>query len=266
MSAIALYRKCPRAFKYAYVDRYIPKKRSEAADLGTGFHSHAAFYYGSQVPGGANLPRTEHTDAMLPVWAEYLRNNPMPQEVLAVEKPFYTKLIRQTWMRTTFDLVYRDADGWIVGRDYKTFEKSPTLDVDLDFQGRTYIAALMQYYKTPQVRFEYEYVRRVPPGTANSKGFWQNHECYIRVPVIIPRREATELWAENQEWTRRIRRDIASGKFPHAGTRKEFGSPCLGCFQLDICKAELQHGTLDDQDLEFFVEGIADELVLPEAV
>lgn len=263
-SDIALYKKCPEAFELGSARLIQPRKTSEAADLGTAFHANLAIATNDR---GIDLAE-DYGDAMAIVAHEYIKHNPLPTlaDTLAVEDPQYTKLLRGVWLRTTFDLVYRDESGWIVGRDYKTFEKSPALDVDLDFQGRIYIAALMRAFNTNDVRFEYEYVRRVPPGTRNSKGAWSVEECYINVPVVIARREADELWAETQEWARAILRARRTGKFPRAGTRKEFGSPCLGCWYSDLCKAEMQHGRLDAQDLEFLANGTRERTVLPEAL
>jgi hypothetical protein len=264
-SALNTYRRCPKNFELSYERRIIPRKHSEAADLGTALHEIlAGAARDASVENHLRAASPEQLDGMFLVASAYLKHKPIPREVIAIEEPYYTRLIRGVWLRTTFDLVYRDESGWVVGRDYKSFEKAPALDVDLDFQGGIYVAALQRAF--PDAighRFEYEYIRRVPPGTKNSTGVWRPDECYINVPVVQPRRELDVLWAETQEWARTILRARMRGSFPRAGTRKEFGSPCLGCFQLDLCKAEMQHGTLDDQDMEFFAEGIGEVPTLP---
>ena len=131
-------------------------------------------------------------------------------------------------------------------------ERAPTLDVDLDFQGRIYIAALMQYFKTDRVRFEYEYVRRVVPGTKNSKGAWTQDECYINVPLVISADEARQLWSEVQMDVGKLliayalggsawgRYDLKAG--PHS---------CNSCFYKQLCKMDMA-GSLDEQSAREF--------------
>jgi len=254
MSAIALFRKCRRAYRYGYEDGLVTPS-SPAAELGTDFHE-------LMKAAAAGHPLDQDAP-MYAVAEEYLRRHPLPDDIISAEEGLFTQIVPKVWLRTTFDLVYRDADGWIVGRDYKTFEKSPAYDVDLDFQGRIYIAALMRAFDTDRVRFEYEYVRRSVPGTKNSRGFWEPHECYINMPVVISRREADELWDETILWVKEILRARKEGLFMRSGTRKEFSSPCLGCFYETPCKTEMSHGELDDQDIELLGLGRRERDTLP---
>lgn len=149
---------------------------------------------------------------------------------------------------------------------HNTFDKAPgEQDVELDFQAGIYIAAAMRLYKTELVRFEYEFVRRVPPGTKNSKGAWMPEDCYIRVPVVKPKHEVDRLWVETVDVAKEIvrARRLGGNLFYRSGTRKAFGSPCMGCFVSEFCKRENQFGHLDDEDIELLGGTIEEPLTLP---
>jgi hypothetical protein len=257
MSSIALFRKCRKAYELGYERNINPGKTSDAAALGTRFHEYAAACHKGK------WLRPDADDPMSVVWDAYRESHTLPKDILHVEDPIYTRIAPATYLRTTFDLVYRNEHGWVVARDYKTFEKQPALDVDLDFQGRIYTAVLMRQYKTDKVLFEYEYVRRVPPGTKNAKGVWRHDECYTNVPLIISRREADLVWDEMLQTVADIRLARNVGRFYRSGTRKEFGSPCLGCFYSELCKAELYGGELSDDDVQLLSAGYKERLQLP---
>jgi hypothetical protein len=182
-------------------------------------------------------------------------------KILHIEEPVYTELcggsngiLERVWLRTTFDLVYENATGWIVCRDYKTFSKMPSnLDKRLNFQMRAYIAALMKKYKTRKVMGEHVYVRQVPPGTPNSKGTWTIPECYIYEPIVLAPHEIEVLWSEAKATARAIVRARKSnedwwrtdldGTSPHAcGNDTSKG----GCFMRAACVAEIEQEALDD--------------------
>lgn len=257
-SAISTYKRCPKSFEFGYVMNLQPADTvGKAVEDGSRFHNLLAQ---AALDGHMGHPG----DEMGLVADEYLKHNPLPKNIVMVEEPMYTPFRfkdPKVYIRTTFDLVYEE-DGVIIGRDYKTFEKAPTLDVDLDFQGRIYIAALMKHFPGRDVQFEYEYVRRVPPGTKNSKGHWTPQDCYLRIPLIISRREADQLWKET-EWvvsdilyseTMRqfYRTDLKVG--PHS---------CGSCFYRNICKADLEHGGLDEQDLQILAPTRREPITLP---
>jgi hypothetical protein len=176
-------------------------------------------------------------------------------------------VIPKVYLRTTFDLVYKSkadqAAGWVCGRDYKTFEKAPTLDVDRDFQGRSYIAALMQYFKTDRVRFEYEYVRRVPPGTESSKGVWSEEDCYITVPLVISVDEARRLWEEIQMDVGKMLIAYAVGGAAWGRYDLKVGPhSCRSCFYKNLCALDFA-GTLDEQTMLEYAN-VRERPVLPE--
>jgi hypothetical protein len=256
-SALVLFRKCRKAYELGYEMRIDPGS-SEAAQNGTAVHEYLADYarFGSVNP-------VEPGDLMWDVAMYYVGYRGLPGDNLLVEQPIYTKLLPNVYLRTTLDRVYREpGSGWVVGVDYKTFSKQPTNDFELDPQGGLYIAALMRKLKTDEVKFRYEYIRSVPPGTKNSKGAWAVDECYTTVEVIISKREADLFWSEAQDTARDLIRARREGRFYRGGTRVEFGSPCLGCFYKSLCIAEKNYGELTDDDIAVLAVGIKDPLTL----
>jgi hypothetical protein len=229
-------------------------------ERGTSFHQ----YMEKAAKGEALLEE----DAMYEVAKAYLKHNPLPKRILYAEHPMYMRLldgsypdVPEVWLRTTHDLVYEDDGGNIIARDYKTFQKAPTLDLDFDFQGQIYIAALMRAFPKHGIQFEYEYVRVVPPGTPNSKGVWTPDTCYLRFPVVISKRQADRIWKETQWVASRIREDRDYEEFWRNDSKSWNG--CKGCFYKNICSAELEHGELDEQMLSQLTTGVRDPLELP---
>lgn len=269
-SAINTFKRCRKLYDITY-EQLIDTGASDAADFGSCFHEMVAL---AALPDGQELfkdptkPRPETWEPDMEelaadVFNEYTRRFPIPQDVLLVEQPIYTKLIRGVWLKTTVDLVYNNGNGFITWRDYKTFSKAPTLDVDLDFQGGIYDAAMARWFKTEDIQGEYEYVRSVPPGTKNSKGVWLPEECYQRVLIVRSKKEREELWAETQDVARDILRARRLGMFYRSGNRKEFGSPCFSCWATELCKAELHFGRLSEEDVKLLAVGYKERDVLP---
>jgi hypothetical protein len=251
-SGMSLFRKCRKAFELGYV-RNIDPGSSEAQTRGSTFHEYLADYarYGRITP---IEPDSAIADAAMEYVARRIGNifdNGLPY---LIEEPLYFPVWEEeagVFLRTTPDLVLLADDGWIEAIDYKTFSREPTLDVDLDPQGGLYIAMLMRVFDTPKVRFRYEYVRTVPPGTRNSKGVWTEEQCYITVPLVLSTRETDTFWTEMQDTMADLVRAIEEQRLYRCGTRVEFGSPCLGCNYKNLCKAELDY-TVDDSSLDVF--------------
>jgi len=294
-SALQAYRRCPKSYELGYVQMLDPIVDREAVIEGRGFHEEMEAYAherrGTVATDKTGLPkRYVASEAMHDVAVSYIRHKAGAEfdrmtQIIAIEEPLYTRIhppsgmlpvlnaqwahldhrLPDVYVRTTFDLVYQyDDDGdWIAGRDYKSFERAPSYDLDLDFQGRLYIATLMQRYKTDRVRFEYENVRRVPPGTKNSKGVWGPDECYISYPLVISADEARRLWREAQYTVAKILQAMALGD-PAAWERHDLKvgpHSCGSCFWKHLCKADM-HGTLDEQTKQEFANR-RDPLVLP---
>ena len=254
-SAIAAYKRCPKSYELGYVMGLEPFGTSTTAlEQGSEVHRMLAeATCGAFVLDGVGMGEVVDT---------YLAVNHLPNKILHVEEPVYTEILPGVYIRTTFDLVYEREDGVIVGRDYKTFDRAPSLDIDLDFQGRIYIAALMRKYPGRDVEFEYEYIRRVPPGTKNSKGVWSNEECYLNIPLVISKQEAEQLWTETQWVVEKMLADEERHQFARHDLKVGPHS-CGSCFFRDLCKAELQHGGLDETDLAILAPTRREPLELP---
>jgi hypothetical protein len=265
-SAIAAFKRCPKSYQLGYEYNLEPVVTKQYVEDGSNFH---------RLVAGAAKGEIQYNDEsnMWAVFYEYVSHVrlPAPDKVLMVEDPLYTLLTErgfnegheEVYIRTTFDLVYEREDGTIVARDYKTFEKSPTLDLDLDFQGRVYIAALMRKYPGREVEFEYEYVRRVTPGTKNSKGYWTAEDCYLRFPLVISKREAEEVWKETQWVAEAMLAARESKRFWRTDLKGSSPFTCGSCFFKDLCKAELEHGELTEQDLAILAPNRREPITLP---
>lgn len=287
-SGLNAFKRCPKSYQFGYEMGLTQKTPSEPLRDGSDFHAYAAAYAAERRGDMSVKEPAVPNDAMYEVFAEWARRRGAAEfdgmaKIVSVEEPQYTQLVlnfaTQVWLRTTFDLVYMDTDGWIVCRDYKTFEKMPSIDADLDFQARGYIAALMQAYKTRKVRFEHVYIRRVPPGTprtgkeviwvgdngatpkpytVDAKGkrtpveVWTEEECYVYESIVISPQEAKTLWSEAQVIARRILQTRQEGGPAWYRVDLKGISPftCGSCFYKGACKAEDQIGTLSPQDID----------------
>jgi hypothetical protein len=291
-SGLSAYRRCPKSFQLQYEwggsglqYNGVPGYVTDGADFHMFAATAAKFYRGDK-----DLPEDyddmQVNQAMYNVFSHWMGQRGQKefeamQEILHVdEEPILTLLYEVDWktygvgtglkvyLRTTFDLVYRDTDDWIVIRDYKTFEKMPSLDADLDFQARGYIAAIMKKYHTRKVRFEHVYIRRVPPGTKNSRGFWSENECYVYAPIVIGADEAKRVWAEAQATVEAIVRTRELGGAHWWRTDLKGKSPftCGSCFMKEPCKLEMETGELDLTTLELMNYVPREPLAVPEPV
>ncbi|MFY9718788.1 MAG: PD-(D/E)XK nuclease family protein [Candidatus Cybelea sp.] len=191
-----------------------------------------------------------------------------------VEEPIYTLLLPAgaawdgkhderpspaVYLRTTFDLIYKDADAWVVGRDYKTFAKNVTHDNDLDFQGKIEMAVLQRHYESSHARFEYVNVRQTPPDVVKDAkgGVWREDECYSIDDFYPSEYELQGIWRETQHVARELLGCLASddpyvwyrtdlkGSLPHA---------CGQCFVKDLCKDEAMFGALSADTIERYAK------------
>ena len=259
-SAISTFKRCRKAYQIGYDRRLSPAKTNQAVEDGLTFHALCeAWAKGAETTLDAD-------NIMHQVFRAYQINRPLPQHILSAEEPLYTPLLDteqyRVWLRTTFDLLYREGE-WIVARDYKTTARAPSYDYDLDFQGRIYIAALMRHYKTTCVKFEYETVRRTAPCAK-----WGPEECYWNLPLIISKREADSLWGETQAVVRDILSCIDGGEGPHWYRQDLKAGPhaCGSCFYRSLCQYELENDTIDDLAIELLSAGTREEPVLPESL
>ena len=258
MSGLQAFKRCRKSFDLGYVRNYEPLKVPEPVTQGADIHRHLA----AMATGAYDvLAKVEQGDEMAAIAWAYGAAKPIPTgaAVISVEDPFFRVLIEPSSngdpgviVRCTFDLAYK-AGQHVVLRDYKSFDRAPTLHVDLDFQGRLYSAFGMRYFKTTHVFFEYEYIRRILPHVPRGKtgGNFTQDECYVNVQLILSEREADALWEETRECAydlvralvekRLYRTDLKAG--PHA---------CSSCFYRHGCVAEVQQGVLTKETAEMF--------------
>lgn len=263
MSGISTFKRCRKAFDLGYVRGYETRDPGLPVEYGASVHRHLeALATGTYDV----LSKVQEGDEMAAIAWAYNAARPIPtgEHVIGVEQPMYVVLIEPEYydggglkrrgviLRCTFDLAYKQ-NGWTVLRDYKTFDRAPTLHVDLDFQGRIYTAAGMRFFQTGNVYFEYEYIRRTLPNVPKDKAgkAWTDADCYVNVPLMISEREAGVLWEETQwvahdivatlESKRYYREDLKVG--PHA---------CSSCFWRHGCATEIEAGALTPDAAELF--------------
>lgn len=211
---------------------------------------------------------------MKTVAEQYLarRWNVQPEAIAFIEEPIYTLLLQRgdawngkhddvaspaIYLRTTFDLIYKDTDAWAVGREYKTFSKNVTHDNDLDFQGKIEMAVMQKRYNTRHARFEYINVRQTPPDVVKDKqgGMWREDECYITNDFYPSDAELAGIWAETQAVARDLLGCLSSAD-PYVWYRTDLkgSSPytCGSCLVKDLCKAEAMFGGLSDDTLMMY--------------
>lgn len=240
-SSIKTFKDCRMAYRYGYELLLDPVgTEGKVVGFGTAFHKAIAAI-------ARDEPHVVFEPDVADVVGAYLKHKPLPKDILAVEDGFWFTPdgFPDVSVRCTFDLVYRREDGTIVVRDYKTFSKSPTLDLDLDYQGRFYLAAAMRHYGTKQVEFEYEYVRQSL--THANGSLWSDDEMYLTYPLVISDQEAETMWRETGFVVEDILTTRRRGSW-YRSDKKGFGG-CPSCFYKNICKAENQLGRLDEQTL-----------------
>lgn len=241
MTSISTFMRCKKKYQIQNELLLDGMRESQALEEGTAFHEIMATY----AREGA-FPQEE--SPMLDVARAWLRFNTFPSRIELVEEPVYVQFLPGVFVRCTFDLAYRDEDGNIVIRDWKTFAKWPTLDSDLDFQARLYVACAMRHFKTTKVMFEHVYVRRTPPGIPKDKAgnAWAPEECYLTTPLVVPVREAAQVAKEVQWELANILATRESGQWSRNNLKGGGYDSCASCSVKEICKAELIHGELSD--------------------
>ena len=280
-SALQTFEGCKKAFQIGFEMMLEPSRGDETnvIDKGLGFHKYAQYQTTLKYD---HLPRveapnvSEMTVEVYNKWWEYVgeAKEAKKKKVLGVESPIYTPIEvntqdgRKVFLRCTFDQIYLDKEGWIVALDYKTFSRFDPWDVDLDFQGRLYTAALQLMFPDYPVRFEYERIRQAAPGTPKGESqnlrfvddeWWQYnpkgdkrkraqllepHECYETIDLVCSPQEIVTLWEE----TKIAVADMLATRHLGAWYRQTSKMGCKMCMYKDLCKADLQ-GTLDEETI-----------------
>lgn len=269
MSAVATFRKCKKSFELSDLMKLNPVgTRNESVDIGSLLHEMLAL----AAEGGEwqEWPTTgvEH---LVDVVSEYLSHNPLPDErrILGIEHSYYTLVLEENeaypgsqplYVRTTLDLVYKTIAGTVRGRDYKTFTKAPTLDLDLDFQGRLYATILQRHYPDAYVDFEWEYIRQeVGRDLKGGYTLWPIEDRYLNVPMVMSEHEMETTWQELRatckDILRKMRERMHGDKFAfYREDSKGAINSCSSCFYRKLCQVEYANGELDTQDLAMLTQ------------
>jgi hypothetical protein len=194
----------------------------------------------------------------------YLKHRNFPSNT-KVEEPIYVEFLSGIYVRGTCDLTYKTEDGTLVVRDWKTFARLPSLDSDLDFQARLYIALVMRQYKTSKVRFEHEYVRRTCPFIPKDKAgnVWQPEDCYLTESIVVSLREAATIVQEVKWELENLLRTRYTGQYTRTNLKGGGYDSCASCSVKEICKAELTNGELNDYSL-YGISRKRDPIEIPE--
>ena len=240
MSAISTWMRCKMKYKYMYELLLDGVKENEAMAEGTAFHTIMADY--------AKTRQLEDTSPMGDVARVYLNHRAFPNTVVLVEEPIYVEFLNGVYVRGTCDLIYKDEDGTLVVRDWKTFARLPSLDSDLDFQARLYIALVMRHFRTTKVRFEHEYVRRTPPFIPKDKAgnVWQPEDCYLTESILVSVAECAQIVQEVRWELENLLKTRETGAYTRTNLKGGGYSDCNACSVKEICKVELTNGELND--------------------
>lgn len=243
MSGISTWMRCKKKYQYNYEMLLDGVKENEAMAEGTAFHSIMADY--------ARTRQIKESSPMGDVARVYLENRAFPSEIVLIEESIYVEFLPGVYIRGTCDLIYRSEDGTLVIRDWKTFARLPSLDSDLDFQARLYIALVMRHYKTSTVRFEHEYVRRTPPGVPKDKAgnCWTPDECYLTQPISVSLREVMTIVKEVTIELESLLKTRENGNYTRTNLKGGGYDACSACSVKEICKAELINGELNENIL-----------------
>lgn len=260
MSGLATFLRCRKAYQIQYEWMREPNKSNSAVKLGSSFHKimEEVANSGWILPSPMHLKECPVENAYDMARA-YMQHRPAPGAVMSAEKSYYTLILPDSgsrpnmYLRTTIDLLYRRSENTIVIRDYKTFSREPSDEVDLDLQARTYILAMQKLYPNAYVEFEYEYVRTACPGDVHLKTknvLWTVPECYRTVSLNMSENDARIL-TEEVEWAFQDIWDTRHSKRYYRNGLKGTGMyTCNSCFAEEICKKELEFGILSTDLLD----------------
>jgi hypothetical protein len=288
-SGLATFARCRKLYQLSY-EKLLQTPGTQAMEDGTSFHAYVAAY-ARERRGDKDVRELEPTpnDEMFEVFVEWARRKGAAlfdtfAEIKLIEEPIYLELFRTSttvyWVRMTLDLLVKRKDGWLEIIDWKSFMKAPSLDIDLDFQARLYIAGVSRFFNHPVengIRFMHGNVRRVPPGTKNSKGAWSEEECYIDNVLVIDTREADTVWQEaimkarsidtarnvNNYWKNKIPKEQLDNVWYRTELKGSSPHTCGSCLHKNLCKAEIQHGYLDEQTISMYATR-REPIALPE--
>lgn len=262
MSAVSTWKRCSKKFEFQYVRLIDGIRENAAMTSGTNFHK-IMEHYGKT----GELPE-DIDPAMLEVAVKYLDYNKFPdfRSIISAEEPIYVEVLKDVYIRCSMDLVYRRGDG-ITIRDYKTFDRSPTRDIDLDFQARTYITLAALHFQTEDIMFEHDYVRRTAPYVPKDKAgnTWSPSECYFRDELVMSTDEMASMLRELQYDLKQLMLAEDTPFFTRSHQKGGGYDDCSKCSVKEVCKMDLVNPGLIDIDLTGMVIE-REPVTLPEGV
>lgn len=253
-SALASFAYCRKQYYYGYEMLREPNLTTAAIEDGSDFHRILEYYDRNRDLG--ECPSYDGAPPMLSVANAYLEHRPLKGETIIAETPIYVKLLDrmagrpEVWLRCTPDRIYREGK-WVRWRDYKTFDKWPSMEPELDFQAKFYTAVGRKIWG-PDVMFEWEFVRRTPPNVVKDKsgGKWAVDECYHTEPFYPHQDELDILWKEAQQLAKDLVRAKAEDAFYRIPRRGAMPFTCGTCLFRKVCTADMRRGGIDEQTLE----------------
>lgn len=260
VSGLALFLRCRKSYQFQYVYGREPKNTNQYVEKGASFHKimEYAAKNGGILPYPQDIPGAFVGDMYL-VAEGYVNYKPLPKTILSSEKPVFVPIFDDVYLRYTPDLLYMKTEKTLIIRDYKTFSREPSIDVDMDMQARLYIAMLMAKHKEFNVEFEYEYVRSTPvhsPRGTKAKNNWQPSECFKTVTVNLSDIEFNIVWNEVREILLEIdtMHKINKNNWYRNGIKGTGPHTCSSCFVKELCARELENGFLIQEDFEEFTK------------
>lgn len=258
MSAVATYLRCPNKFKLRYLEGWedIRAERPALAD-GTAFHNYME-HYAKGIKDPSYRMDLDWATPMGEVAIGYLTYSDFPQDIISADDAQFVQIFPNCRLRTTFDLVYTNGNMLVI-RDYKTFDRAPSLDIDLDFQARVYLWAAKQIWPGYEVyMFEHIYVRRTLPHIVKDKsgGKWEAADCYKRQQMILSAEEVEADGLELKQTINDILTYEASPKRIWTRVPLKGGGydQCTSCSVKELCKADKLRYLHEISDYEALAE------------
>jgi hypothetical protein len=247
-SALAAFKNCPKSYEIEYDWKRQSNHENQAIKRGSTFHS-----YMEQASKGLDLDPvdSDSNNEMFDIALDYLRYRGVPSNIKHVEESFYYEILPEVDFRITPDLVYEKDSTTLICRDWKTFGKSPSVDIHISDQARFYIIVLEALNPGYTVEFEFEYIRSARIGVPRPRSpAWTAQDSYFTVPYSLSPMQKAGTWRDLEEGIMSLV-DAKARKVWYRTGRMGFGmGTCTGCLQRPLCNEEWEHGFVSQERLE----------------
>jgi len=247
-SSLAAFKNCPKSYEIEYDWKRQSNHENEAINRGSIFHRYmeAAVkgpYY-EVLPEDAN-------EEMFQISSDYLQARGLPGNIKYVEESFYYEILPEVDFRITPDLVYEKDSTTLICRDWKTFGKSPSVDIHISDQARFYIVVLEALNPGYNVEFEFEYIRSARIGVPRPRSpAWTAQDSYFTVPYSLSPLQKAGTWRDLEEGIMSLVGAKARKVWYRTG-RMGFGmGTCTNCLQRPLCSEEWEHGFVSQERLQ----------------